>query len=52
MLTSVLPGRSVMSMQCVIIPKDHTVVLVRKDIMGTDKIAQVKLILFKCIVRL
>ena len=30
-----------MSMLCVIIPKDHTIALVRKDIMGTDAIAQV-----------
>ena len=39
--TSVLQNTSVMSMLCVIIPKDHTIALVRKDIMETDKIALV-----------
>ena len=39
--TSVLPGTSVMSMLCVIIPKDHTTALVTKDIIGMDEIVQV-----------
>ena len=39
--TSVLQNTSVMSMLCAIIPKDHTIALVTKDIMVTDATAQV-----------
>ena len=38
---SVLQDISVMSMLCVIIPKDHTTALVTKDIIGMDEIVQV-----------